>query len=149
MCPGLPEDWCWRVLRELRWPGRTGCPRCGRSGSTQHRRSGHACLYRCPGCRAIFSDLTETPFEGTRLPLSIWFSVIRLLVLNDPLTPRGLERTFGVDRKTAYKMRDRLCSARENPLIRSIGAMVVSREIESRSGREQEVPGGVDGGRDT
>lgn len=135
MVPKLPEDWCMKVLRDLRWGGRIQCPRCGTSGAWLHRRSGHIRYYRCPDCRSVFSHLTGTVFEGTRLPLSVWFSAIRSLLLQDRLTARGLEHTFRIHRVTARNMRNRLLASGKDPLIRSIGAMVISREIELRSRR--------------
>jgi len=123
---GPPEDWCWQALRDLRWPVRVLCPYCrGRAG--RHWRKGHGCQYWCSRCKRKFSDLTGTPFEGTHLPLKLWFQAIVFLAIKGQPTAKGLVGTLGVDRKTARRIRDTLRNLRHDPFIRSIGASALCR----------------------
>lgn len=121
-----PESWCWDAVRELRWPGRVQCPHCYGKSVTRHRISGYARHYRCRMCRAIFSDLTGSPFHRTRINLSLWFAAIRILLSDDRFTARGLARALGVDLKTGRRMRRILVPLRHDPLIRAIGARTLS-----------------------
>lgn len=128
MSSDLPEDWCWKTLRELRWPVRVLCPWCG-SRAGRHRCRGHTRAYRCRGCRRIFSDITGTPFEGSCLPLEAMFQAIDHLRSHDRLTVSGLARSIGVDRKTARRMKRRLWPLREDPFIRSIALSILCWRI--------------------
>lgn len=121
-----PEEWCWQTLRDLRWPMGVLCPRCGK-GASRHYRRRHASYYRCRSCSRMFSDLTATPFEQTKAPLSTWFLAIGLIFSDDGerQTSFDLARRIRVDYRTACRMRTRLLGMWEDPLVCSIRARVV------------------------
>lgn len=131
MVRDLPEEWCWKTLRELRWPVRVICPHCGNRAG-RHCRERYAYYYRCRGCHRMFSDLAGTPFHGTCLPLNLWFVAIDRMVLGSRLPTSTLARFIGVDRKTARRITNLIWPLRGDPLIRSIAASILCRRIQIR-----------------
>lgn len=132
----LPEEWCWQVLREVRWPVGVTCPHCSANRVNRHRRQGQAQRYRCRACNRIFSDLAATPFERTKASLSSWFLAIDLVLSKERPGPREISETAQVDFQTACRMRNKLLALREDPLIGSIGARLVLWKIKNQ-GREE------------
>ncbi|MFQ5779150.1 MAG: hypothetical protein ACE5HN_00020 [Nitrospiria bacterium] len=113
------EAWCRRILRELRWGDQVFCLRC-RETARRHRRQRQAWYYRCVRCRRVFSDLTGTPFEKTKIPLSAWFLAVILVRSEEAPTSFELAQIMQVDLRTASRMKECLRALKEDPLIRSI-----------------------------
>lgn len=124
MNEGPPEAWCWERLRSLRWPVRVSCPRCDHRTSWHYRRR-YVRYYRCRMCTRMFSDLTNTPFEGTRLPLARWFQAVAWLMTHEAVTARGLAEALGLEQRTANRIMQRLADVDRDPLLRSIGTSVL------------------------
>jgi transposase-like protein len=131
----LPEEWCWQTLRDLRWLVWVVCPRCGTRGSRHHRRA-YVSYFWCRKCNRIFSDLTGTPFERINLPLNAWFQAVDLLQCEEELSVTELARAIQVDRKTAFKIKEKLMPLRQNPFIRSIRACIISWKIKNMRGEK-------------
>lgn len=69
------DDACLDFLDWLRWPGGFVCPHCAAvSAGVDDRRR-----YRCHGCRRRVSVTAGTIFEGTRIPLTVWFEAAWML----------------------------------------------------------------------
>ncbi|NKE72814.1 transposase [Candidatus Manganitrophus noduliformans] len=135
--PRPPEAWCWQTFRAIRWGGRVFCPCCGEK-ARRHCRRGEAYCYWCRNCNRIFSDLTGTPFEGTKVPLSTWFMAIDLLGSEREITVNGLAHLAGIDRNTARIMKKKLEGLRDDPLIRSIGVDLFCLRRNDLPGRRDE-----------
>ena len=76
---------CYEVLRELRWPNGTQCPKCGSSEVKKrgfHSRQAYRQRYHCQACQQQFDDLTDTIFEGHHQPLRTWILCLYLMGLN-------------------------------------------------------------------
>lgn len=132
----LPEEWCWQTFREVRWPVGVTCPNCNVSRVKRHRRLEQARQYRCRACNRIFSDLTATPFERTKLPLSSWFLAIDLILSKERPGSKEISETAQVDFQTACRIRNKLPALREDPLVCSIGARVILWKIKNQGRRE-------------
>lgn len=147
MAAGPPEAWCWQILRARRWPKGVVCAYCHSGRVERHRQCGWAAHYRCRRCRRMFSDLTGTPFEKTRIPLSAWFVVIDR-VLSEASVPVGrLAQMISVNRKTGRMILKKVSAFREDPLIRLIGVDLLLRkrthdkrpDILGRDGKKKEI----------
>lgn len=131
-----PEEWCWQVLREVRWPVGVICPHCRANRVNRHRRQGQARRYRCRACNRIFSDLAATPFERTKAPLSSWFLAIDLILSKERSRSREISETAEVDFQTACRMREKLLALRKDPLIYAICARLVLWRIKNQGRKE-------------
>lgn len=63
------EEECIEYLVNLRWPEGFQCPRCGGHSAWATKRG----LQVCSQCEYQVSVTAGTIFEGTRMPLTIWF----------------------------------------------------------------------------
>lgn len=63
---------CRQYLFALRWPNGFVCPRCGGRQAWPMARG----LWLCGQCRHQTSVTAGTVFQGTRLPLPVWFRAI-------------------------------------------------------------------------
>jgi transposase-like protein len=76
---------CYEVIREMRWPEGTRCPKCG-SGEVKkrgfHSRQAYRQRYKCHACGQQFDDLTDTIFESHHQPLRTWILCLYLMGLN-------------------------------------------------------------------
>lgn len=76
---------CYEVIREMRWPDGTKCPKCGSSEVRKrgfHSRQAYRQRYVCHACQQQFDDLTGTIFEGHHQPLRTWIVCLYLMGLN-------------------------------------------------------------------
>jgi hypothetical protein len=72
------ESQCAAALEAARWPNGFSCPRCG---GTAHcvLRGGSCKVFQCQACRHQTSLIAGTVFQGTKLPLTVWFLAIYLI----------------------------------------------------------------------
>jgi DNA-binding NarL/FixJ family response regulator len=63
------ENSCRRYLFELRWPDGFECPNCGGGRAWETARG----LWLCQACQSQCSVTAGTVFQGTRMPLPVWF----------------------------------------------------------------------------
>jgi transposase len=97
------EEECVDVLRRIRWSDGVVCPHC--SSRSVIRSGRHLLLYqryRCKDCGRIFNDKTGTVFEGSRIPLRVWF--FTALMLQYKVSILELSRTLGMYYDAAYRM---------------------------------------------
>ena len=114
---------CRDYLYHLRWSGGFHCPRCGHNRIWPVR----TVLLQCSKCSYQASVIAGTIFQGSHMPLTIWFRVIWLVTSQKNGTSAlGLKRVLGMGSyQTAWTClhklrramvrpgRDRLCGVVE------------------------------------
>ena len=71
------EEQCRTALVRLRWPDGFVCPCCGHR---EHCVLAGRGLYQCNRCKKQTSPTAGTIFHATKLPLTLWFAAIHLIV---------------------------------------------------------------------
>ena len=71
------KEQCRAALVRLRWPGGFVCACCGHR---EHCVLAGRGLYRCNRCKKQTSPTAGTIFHATKLPLTLWFAAIHLIV---------------------------------------------------------------------
>ena len=132
-----PESWCWQTLRKLRWGKTVCCPHCHEK-ARRHRRRRYTDNYWCRHCRRIFSDLTGTPFENSKVPLAVWFQAIDIMESGEPVTISGLAKMTGTRWRTGRTMKKKLWHLRKTPLTRSIGMDILLWKRNNRVDKKSE-----------
>ncbi|MBS7633881.1 IS1595 family transposase [Candidatus Bathyarchaeota archaeon] len=97
------EEECAIVLRDVRWRWGAVCPRCGSRSVIRHGR--HLRVYQrylCKGCGRHFNDRTGAQFEGSKLPLRVWFSVAFLMQYK--ISVKEMAKTAKISYPTAFNM---------------------------------------------
>jgi len=99
------EQKCQEYIRKLRWKDRPFiCPYCKSDSigdwGIYHRRPGLK-RYKCKACNRTFNDLTNTLFDGCKLPFQLILLAIFLMCI--PCSCHRIRRELGVHIKTAYK----------------------------------------------
>lgn len=102
------EEQCEQALEVLRWPEGFHCPRC--SGAAHYVvRDGVRKVFQCVACRHQASLIAGTIFQGTKLPLIIWFLAIYLISqAKTGLSALALKRQLGVSYPTAWLIHHKL-----------------------------------------
>ena len=116
------EEQCLAALVRLRWPDGFVCPACGHRGHCLLAGRG---LYQCNRCKRQTSATAGTIFHATKLPLTLWFAAIHLIVTaKNGVSSVELGRRLGVKQPTAWAMKHKIM------------AVMAQREGETRlSGR--------------
>jgi transposase-like protein len=100
------DDACWTHLEAARWPDGAFCPKCG---SVRSHKVGRAHYRRCTDCRAKFTAAHGTPFEGTHLPLRVWFTGLYLVAASSKgISSIKLGEQLGITQKTAWFLGQRI-----------------------------------------
>ncbi len=87
------EQACRDYLFRLRWPDGFRCPRCTHAQAWQSRRG----LFHCGRCRADISLTAGTIFQGSKLPLRVWFRAVWWVTnQKSGVSALGLQRTLGL-----------------------------------------------------
>ena len=93
------EEQCRAALVRLRWPDGFVCPSCGHRGHCVLAGRG---LYQCNRCKKQTSPTAGTIFHATKLPLTLWFAAIHLIVTaKNGISSVELGRRLGVKQPTA------------------------------------------------
>jgi len=102
------EAQCEQALEALRWPEGFRCPRC--AGAAHYVvRDGVRKVFQCAACRHQASLIAGTIFQGTKLPLTIWFLAIYLISqAKTGLSALALKRQVGVSYPTAWLIHHKL-----------------------------------------
>lgn len=98
------EEACAEYLLHLKWPNGFVCPYCG-YGRAYTIRTRRQPLYECACCRHQTSLTSDTIMEGTRTPLTKWFTAIHHI--SDPekgINAVTLSQLIQVTYKTAWSM---------------------------------------------
>ena len=97
------EEQCRSALSRLRWPDGFVCPACGHRG---HCVLAGRSLYQCYRCKKQTSSTAGTIFHATKLPLTLWFAAVHLIVTaKNGITSVELGRRLGVKQPTAWTMK--------------------------------------------
>lgn len=88
------EQQCREHLFALRWPNGFHCPYCGHD---QYCQLKSRALYQCNQCHHQSSLVAGTLFEGTKLPLRLWFLAIYLITQEkNGISALELSRQLGI-----------------------------------------------------
>lgn len=105
------EEQCASALVATRWPDGFRCLRCNGSAHCILRMRSRP-VYQCNACRRQTSLIAGTLFQGTKLPLRIWFLAIYLLSqAKTGLSALALKRQLGVSYPTAWLIHHKLMAA--------------------------------------
>ena len=100
------EEQCRAALVRLRWPEGFACPSCGHRGHCEFAGRG---LYQCNRCKRQTSPTAGTIFHSTKLPLTLWFAAIHLIVTaKNGVSSVELGRRLGVKQPTAWSMKHKI-----------------------------------------
>lgn len=104
------EEECVKLLREVRWPDGVSCVGCGSSRVVRDgvRRRCYQ-MYWCKACGLYFNDRSGTMFDGSKLPLRVWFFTAFLMQFN--ISILEISRVVGVNYRNFYYVAKRI---REN-----------------------------------
>lgn len=95
------EEGCRDYLFALRWPRGFRCPRCACAEFWVLR----SVRYQCVGCGHQSSLTSGTIFQGTHLPLRIWFRAMWWVSSQkNGASALGLKRVLGCSYKTAWML---------------------------------------------
>ncbi len=127
------EEQCRAALVRLRWPDGFVCPSCGHRGHCVLAGRG---LYQCNRCKKQTSPTAGTIFHATKLPLTLWFAAIHLIVTaKNGVSSVELGRRLGVKQPTAWAMKHKIM------------AVMARREGERRLGGRVEMDDAYLGGK--
>jgi len=102
------QEKCEAGLARARWPQGFVCPQCSGSSRTSFRRQGRL-YWQCRGCQHQCSLTSGTIFEGTKLPLTVWFLAMHLLTqAKNNVAALELMRHLGVCYRTAWLIKHKL-----------------------------------------
>ena len=94
------EEQCRTALVRLRWPDGFVCPCCGHR---EHCVLAGRGLYQCNRCKKQTSPTAGTIFHATKLPLTLWFAAIHLIVTaKSGISSVELGRRLGVKQPTVW-----------------------------------------------
>ena len=97
------EEQCRAALVRLRWPDGFVCPSCGHRGHCVLAGRG---LYQCNRCKTQTSPTAGTILHATKLPLTLWFAAIYLVVTSkNGISSVELGRRLGVKQPTAWTVK--------------------------------------------
>ena len=100
------EEQCRAALLRLRWPDGFVCPCCGHRGHCVLAGRG---LYQCNRCKKQTSPTAGTIFHATKLPLTLWFAAIHLIVTaKNGISSVELGRRLGVKQPTAWAVKHKI-----------------------------------------
>ena len=100
------EEQCRTALVRLRWPDGFVCPCCGHRGHCVLAGRG---LYQCKRCKKQTSPTAGTIFHATKLPLTLWFAAIHLIVTaKKGISSVELGRRLGVKQPTAWAVKHKI-----------------------------------------
>jgi transposase-like protein len=106
-------------LEAIRWPDGPICPHCGSVSKDHYALNGKAHrpgVYKCKDCREQFTVTVGTVFERSKVPLHQWMQAVYLICSSKKgCSSYQLQRTLGVQYKTAWFMSHRIREAMNSP----------------------------------
>ena len=141
------KEQCRAALVRLRWPGGFVCPCCGHR---EHCVLAGRGLYQCNRCKKQTSPTAGTIFHATKLPLTLWFAAIHLIVTaKNGISSVELGRRLGVKQPTAWAVKHKIMAvmARREGETAACGAGGDGRRL-SRRGALRRQAGPRRGGQD-
>ena len=144
-------------LESIRWPNGAICPHCGSENKDHYKLEGKSHrpgLWKCKDCREQFTVTVGTVFERSKIGLHDWLKAVYLICSSKKgCSSHQLQRTLGVQYKTAWFMSHRIREAMKAPggmfstgggTIEADSTYVGGKETNKhRSKREGYKPGGV------
>ena len=128
------EEQCRTALVRLRWPDGFVCPCCGHR---EHCVLAGRGLYQCNRCKKQTSPTAGTIFHATKLPLTLWFAAIHLIVTaKNGISSVELGRRLGVKQPTAWAVKHKIMAvmARREGEDTACGAGRDGRRLSRRGG---------------
>ena len=118
------EEQCRTALVRLRWPDGFVCPCCGHR---EHCVLAGRGLYQCNRCKKQASPTAGTIFHATKLPLTLWFAAIHLIVTaKNGISSVELGRRLGVKQPTAWAVKHKIMAV----MARREGETALSGRVE-------------------
>lgn len=107
------EDACREYLCHIRWPDGFVCPHCNFQKYWMTKRG----QFRCSQCDSQVSVTAGTIFQGSRIPLQLWFEAIwHVVSQKQGANAKGLQRVLGLSRyETTWTLLHRLRIAMVRP----------------------------------
>ncbi len=100
------KEQCRTALVRLCWPDGFACPCCGHR---EHWVLAGRGLYQCNRCKKQTSPTAGTIFHATKLPLTLWFAAIHLIVTaKNGISSVELGRRLGVKQPTAWAVKHKI-----------------------------------------
>jgi transposase-like protein len=97
------EAQCEAALVQSRWPTGFSCPACGHGGHCL-LPSRPRMTFQCNACHRQTSLIAGTLFQGSNLPLTMWFLAIYLVSqAKTGLSALALKRYLGANQQKALK----------------------------------------------
>jgi len=105
------EDKCRLALEATRWPRGFACPICGGAARSVFERGGMR-YWQCAACPHQTSLISGTIFQGTKLPLRVWFQAMQLLTQSkNNVSALELRRQLGVNYHSAWLLKHKIMEA--------------------------------------
>ena len=103
------EESCRLYLVDVRWSGQFKCPDCSHTEAWKLGRG----IFRCKKCHRDVSVTAGTVFQGSHVPLRLWFQALWLVVSQKQgVSALGLSHVLGIDRrKTGWYLLERIRTA--------------------------------------
>ena len=119
------EEQCVAFLIRMRWSRGFVCERCGHSGYARMKCRRQV---QCNRCKQQTGFTAGTVFQGTKLPLTVWFlAIYHLSRSKGGISSVELGRRLGVRQATAWLMKQKLMRAM---LERDAGKPPMSGQVE-------------------
>lgn len=97
------DDACLEHVMKARYGLEGDCPKCG--AKTKFSRVSSQRAYACQWCGWHTYPCVDTPFEGSRTSLRLWFYAIFLFsTTRSGVSAKELQRALGVTYKAAWRM---------------------------------------------
>jgi len=105
----LTEESCREYISTVRWSGKFKCPDCA---CTKLWKLGRG-VRKCVKCHRDISVTEGTVFEGTHLPLRLWFQAMWCMVSQkNGVSALGLSHALGIKReKTGWELLQKIRTA--------------------------------------
>lgn len=117
------EESCLEYLEEVRWKGSSACPFCGHDDVVRKKENALVGRWNCRNCLSSFKVTSGTIFQGTKIPLQMWFAAIAILLnAKKSVSSCQLARDLDLNQKTAWYMAMRIRKAMQDDgvLLRGI-----------------------------
>jgi transposase-like protein len=134
------EESAYTLAEKLRWPNGSICSHCGHLNSSGKLRglTTHPATWKCYDCRKPFNVRLHSLFEGSHVPLHVWFQAMYIFIASeDPVSIGFIERSLLVSEKMARNIRQFLtdeerlsCSITERKAVK---ATVLKTDFLSKS----------------
>lgn len=105
------EAQCETTLIQTRWPHGFRCPKCDHDRYCVLASKGRK-TFQCNACHQQTSIIAGTLFQGSNLPLTVWFLAIHLISqAKTGLSALALKRQLGISYPSAWLMHHKLMQA--------------------------------------